>query len=330
MTVTLQRTDVPTYFARIFGSSLITVKATATAEAYNSSNPPGGGGANMPPVAPSCVKPWLIPNEDPQYAATPFINETDGTIANPYVYGATPNSGIVGERIQLQIGVGLTNIATGRIAPNTLNYFPAALNAATNAACPSCAGLTDYEQSSACCDSANSPQYANACGTGGTGIALDIAAGLLTNTVDSVECLIGSSSQGLLTGQDEIGLGSSAQGSASQFGNFLSDNGNDPIEIRGFGLAHGGMASGSLVNTSPSIVTLPIYRVAGLSGLLSLVHVQIIGYLQGFIEETSLTVPGEIDIYVLNVAGCGANVTTGLTPVTGGGVSPVPVRLIHQ
>src|SRR5450631_3333702 len=62
ITVTLQRTDVPTFFARIFGRRLATVTATATAEAYNSSLPVGSSATNMPPVSPTCVKPWLVVN----------------------------------------------------------------------------------------------------------------------------------------------------------------------------------------------------------------------------------------------------------------------------
>ena len=42
LTVTLQRTDVPTFFAHVFGR-VATVTASSTAEAYNSSRPPGGG-----------------------------------------------------------------------------------------------------------------------------------------------------------------------------------------------------------------------------------------------------------------------------------------------
>ena len=77
ITVTLQRTDVPTFFARIFGQRLATVSATATAEAYNSSN--AGSGSNMPPVGPSCVKPWLVPNIDQRPGYPKFIND-DGTL----------------------------------------------------------------------------------------------------------------------------------------------------------------------------------------------------------------------------------------------------------
>jgi uncharacterized membrane protein len=65
ITVQVQRTDLPTFFARIWGRTTVTVKASATAEAYNPSNVPGTSVNPKLPVAPMCVKPWLLPNIDP-------------------------------------------------------------------------------------------------------------------------------------------------------------------------------------------------------------------------------------------------------------------------
>src|ERR1019366_8260564 len=151
ITVTLQRTDVPTFFAHIFGRRIATVTASATAEAYNSSLPLGGAG-NMPPVAPSCVKPWLIPNADPRHPGQ-FVTAA-GAIQNPGIYPA----GIIGEEIILlhncnQAGAACVLVDPLPIAhpPSGLDYLPAQLAAATGS-CPSCAGGSDYEQSSACCD----------------------------------------------------------------------------------------------------------------------------------------------------------------------------------
>ncbi len=86
---------LPTFFMKVFGVSTVDISATATAEAYS---PTSGSG---PTVCASCLKPFLVPNCDPNHAtpASPvctgqakFIN-TDGTIANP---GKTP-TGIVGQ-----------------------------------------------------------------------------------------------------------------------------------------------------------------------------------------------------------------------------------------
>ena len=85
VTVQVQRSDLPTFFARIWGRTTITVKASATAEAYNPSNVP----PRTPklPVAPMCVKPWLLPNLDPTLPViTPpnrIFDPIAGTIENP-------------------------------------------------------------------------------------------------------------------------------------------------------------------------------------------------------------------------------------------------------
>src|ERR1700721_607551 len=52
--VQVQRTDLPTFFARIWGTTQVAVAASATAEAYN---PSSLAGKTHFPVAPVCVKP---------------------------------------------------------------------------------------------------------------------------------------------------------------------------------------------------------------------------------------------------------------------------------
>jgi hypothetical protein len=214
----------------------------------------------------------------------------------------------------------LTPIAA--VSLNVLNYVPAQL-ADTASNCPSCAGGSEFENGIACCDTVNSYK----CGATAPPLLFNLVNGLLANTVSSVECLIGAGSRGIDSGQDEIGLGTSAQGAANRFGNFVDSNGNDPIEI----VAGSGPHSGVRVNTSPSIVTVPIYATSGLSGVLAIAaQVHIIGYMQAFVEQSPPS-GGEIDLYVLNISSCGPNVNPALPPITGGGgASPVPVRLIHQ
>src|SRR5271163_4343153 len=55
VTVRAQRTDLPTFFARIGGNRQVTVGASATAEAYNPSGGLGTSNTSAPPVAPLCV-----------------------------------------------------------------------------------------------------------------------------------------------------------------------------------------------------------------------------------------------------------------------------------
>src|SRR6266853_5106418 len=91
VTVKVQRTDLPTFFARVWGRTGATVSATATAEAFNSSNSGNVGHSvtgKITAVQPRCVKPWIVPNQDPGQPAgctpggcAPFVNNSDGSIS---------------------------------------------------------------------------------------------------------------------------------------------------------------------------------------------------------------------------------------------------------
>src|SRR5229473_2261304 len=116
VSVTVQRTDLPTFFARIWGTRLSTVTATAVAEAYNPSNAPAG----YPPIAPKCVKPLLVVNQDPNPPNAPFINATTGV----------PSAGLIGRRILLQ------PCNTPPCAAGT--FRPALVDPASAKLCPSC------------------------------------------------------------------------------------------------------------------------------------------------------------------------------------------------
>jgi uncharacterized membrane protein len=79
--VTIRRTGLPTFFGRIWGGAANSVTAAAVAEAYN----PSGSTA---PIQVKSVKPWLIPNCDPDPAnltasdcgagVGSFVDPTDG------------------------------------------------------------------------------------------------------------------------------------------------------------------------------------------------------------------------------------------------------------
>ncbi|MFI5118663.1 MAG: pilus assembly protein TadG-related protein, partial [Terriglobales bacterium] len=87
VTVRVQRADLPTFFARIWGSKQITVGASATAEAYNPSTVPGALTRNGPPVAPICVKPWLLPNMDPSAGGAAIFAPDSGAIQTTSLLG---------------------------------------------------------------------------------------------------------------------------------------------------------------------------------------------------------------------------------------------------
>ncbi|HVN17568.1 MAG TPA: pilus assembly protein TadG-related protein, partial [Dongiaceae bacterium] len=66
VTVQLSRANLPSFFSRIWGNPGNTISATATAEVFNSSNSANYVTAGtIIPVQPRCVKPWVVPNQDP-------------------------------------------------------------------------------------------------------------------------------------------------------------------------------------------------------------------------------------------------------------------------
>ena len=82
---------------------------------------------------------------------------------------------------------------------------------------------------------------------------------------------------------------------------------------------------------SDSLVTVPVINVDSTTTPWPLVgypSVQIIGFVQLFLNPTGAASPanGHIRTQVINLAGCGLNATG--TPILGNGASPVTVRLI--
>src|SRR5271166_4292248 len=84
VTVTLQQTNLPTFFARVFGRSIAATTASATAEAYNPANPPSP--YLYTPIQPRGVKPWLIQNQDPT-TGIPFVVLSSGAVESSAIGG---------------------------------------------------------------------------------------------------------------------------------------------------------------------------------------------------------------------------------------------------
>ena len=98
--------------------------------------------------------------------------------------------------------------------------------------------------------------------------------------------------------------------------NFTSNTG--PMQITP-ATEPSGAPAGSYVNTSNSIMTFPIF--VPLAGK----QVTVVGFLQIFVTQTGP--PGaDLDGYIVNVVNCSNSGPT--STVSGGGISPVPVRLI--
>jgi Putative Flp pilus-assembly TadE/G-like len=190
VTVTLQRTDLPTFFARIWGRKLSTVSATAVAEAYN----PYNALANYPPITPRCVKPIMVTNVANQFLDPAFV----------------PTPALIGTQITLT--------PCGGGGCGTSQFRPAVIDTATPKLCPACQGVSDYENGIECCDTT-----VYACGTAATPVSVDTtmsAAGLMgARTNLGVQCMTNNPAQDTLnpanltagTGPPEITAGSGPQ-----------------------------------------------------------------------------------------------------------------------
>lgn len=307
ITVTLQQSNLPAFFARIFGRTGMSTQASATAEAYNP-----GSLASYNPIAPSCVKPWLVANADPHQGGSPFIL-SGGVIRN----GVLTDSSFF---LTANCGVGATCTPnTGSwwhsTSPYQVGYIPATVTPlSTGKICPTCAGSSDYEQAVECCD-IKSYAYLN-CGGGVTNAQWDnteLPQGAAGDSANGAMCLTHATNEGSAnSGQDSIDKTLWPSG---------------PMEIT----SHSGPQSGNFVSTSNSIATVPIFDQTTYTGAPS---VTIVGYLQVFInyvsDGTDGANPGDINVSVMNAVGCSStpNAIPPAPIVGGNGTSTIPVRLI--
>ena len=332
VTVTLQKTNLPMFFARVFGTRAATVAATATAEAFNPSYSQTNL-ASFIPTAPKCVKPFLVPNLDPR-SGKPFVDETDGSVT-----AATPLvPSFLGEDIQLTSPcTGNGNGKKGCNLPN--NYTPAAgdylplLVSGTHTYCPSDAapgcgnGNSDFEKSTECCD--GTPFDFKQCGASTASATWDSSvdpSGPQGPAQNGLQCLIHTTSNG----QPPPGA---AQQDVLDVTSFSTSTGPPKISPGSFSQGRYNNTAG-LIDTSDSIITVPLFQVP--PGTMPLGNqVTIVGFLQLFVNyvKPKPPVPGlskpDMDAYIVNVIGCGSSAGSGAA-VSGGGVSPIPVRLIHN
>jgi Putative Flp pilus-assembly TadE/G-like len=336
ITVTVARSGLPTFFARIWNRASNSVSATAIAEAYN----PSG---NAPPIQTS-VKPWFIPNCDPgdttgaanptcpASSTAPFVNTAaspnDGSIAN--------NGSFIGKTLQLTkvpFTQGMILCAGGCTpCPGTgcdTQYYPLNIPETTAPVCPSpsagasCTNVgtgNDYFDNIAC-----SSQRQISCGQIlGRGETVDIVNNnndsANTPGTEATQCLIHANSTGAGQGQDifaePAGLGTPLE---------ITGGDNNPnLSLRG----------ATNISRSDAVVTVPLYDTVGGGTPLNLCRpgmfcnrdAVVVGFLQLAITQANPN--GVFQGKIVNAAGC--NPTPTGNTVSGGGVSPVPVRLISQ
>jgi Flp pilus assembly protein TadG len=324
VTVTVQRANLPIFFARIFslfGSnfSSTSVSATASAEVYNPSQS-GPLASGMIPVQPRCVKPLIVANNDPGNFGNPLVN-ANGTTVSPGVYQL--GSGVIGETFTIgadcKSGAPDCETGDGNLFPDNppkwngtfLEYIPAVVNG-TPGAVPACSNANPFQQAMGGCD--QTTLYA--CGQSlATQADLTINPGGATgDTSTATQCLTHSAPT--YGGADSL-----AGGTTPDFPFQVKAGDGNPLKNAGL------VDANDIITSSSSIVTLPIgyFGTTGLPTGVNQPFVTIAGYLQVFVQSID-PANGNLVVTVLNVAGCGNAATN--PPVFG--TSPVPVRLIKS
>jgi Flp pilus assembly protein TadG len=313
--VTVQVTaNLPVFFARIWGSTQVTVVGTATAEAYNPSGLANTTASQGGPIAPSCVKPWLLPNLDPNSPTNPIFSVLTGQIQDSALLGwetPVPAGGM--PRLTLACPGG---DCSGTIPRNAWQYLPADTStsfpppAATSVTCAGSDGFTPYQLSVAGC-----VQTPIACNNN-TSIKIDLSDNGNRNseTAAAVNCLA----------HTDAGHGDKidkSSGSPYYPFEFLAGE-DDPL------VKAGSVHSGTDILVSDSLVTVPVFDSTAWPPPQT---VQVIGFVQLFLspEGQQTNNNGHIHTMVTNMVGCGtySNAATA-APVYGNGASAVPVRLI--
>jgi hypothetical protein len=314
--VTLQRPGLPLFFARIWGGSIASVSASAIAEAYNPAYSQNNTGTFVPP-APKCVKPFLVPNSDPDPAhfSAAFVDPATGlinTAAGSFV-GVTINlsSACTGNG---NSGCNLSGPPGNPKPPNPGEYLPMFLpdihTYCPSSSAPSCGGAAGgFESSTECCDGTTFDF--KQCGVSGTMATWDPntnPGGKNGPAQQGLQCLVHSPQQDAL----------------------VPANGQMQIQPGPYSQARYNVAPGSLISTSDSIITVPLFDLNKWNGTQ---QVTIVGFLQLFVNDIGGSGPGpaqtDMSATILNVIGCGQSVTGG-SAVSGGGASAIPVRLIHN
>jgi Flp pilus assembly protein TadG len=351
VSVQLTRGSLPTFFSRIWGNTGNTVSATATAEVFNPSNSGNSGNqitGTTVPVQPRCVKPWVVPNQDPLHNTSgglgtctgggncaKIVNLTDGSIVTKGIsLNGTGNGGIIGETFWLVPDCRFSNQSTCILrlpspkanaaasahiqGPPNLMYVPGQVGTPVTAV-PSCTESDPFEVAIEGCDAPTNYTCGLPPGNGGTN-AVNLSRNPEDATTDGVSCLIHQTGPGNIsgsTGQDYLNPFMLPSSYPFQI---LAGSSNPVVSA--------GLTRGSPISTSPSVVSLPIYDETDPGVTLAngtSTNVTFVGFLQVFINVVDQF--GNVNVTVLNVAGCGNGSGTPVgTPLVAN--SPVPVRLI--
>jgi len=301
--VTVGRTDLPLFFGRIFGNRIASVSASATAEAYNNS-----GASVTTLIQTGSVKPWFVVNcqpgacgANPNYFFQPGTNDL-ATPTNymglqlklaPYYLGTVANSVPV--------------YVTGAPPGDSPDICPSGFK-------PSCGGVGGggYLDQIAC---ANRHQVKCGDALPISDFNIPPATTTRSTTNQGIDCLIHAGADGTGNGQDAISPGPPVT---------MTNGTNNP---------NTSIPASSTISQSDSVVTVPVFNrtsdPCSPSGCgAGLTTETVIGFLQLGIQDVATgPLAGSIDTVVINAVGCNAGGSG--TAVSGGGISPIPVRLIQ-
>ncbi len=336
VTVQVTQSNLPTYFARIWGRSGNTVGATATAEVFNPSNSGAfSTSGSIVPVQPRCVKPIIIPNQDPVHPSTActgplgtanpcntFVTLTGpnaGTITNGGIVVNGAGTGVIGESFNVIADCNTSGNGGCFWAVNNppqangwppiptpnVDYLPGSLPSSF-VAVPSCATANPYQEAIAGCDQTTQYQCGVNYPTSTNPNTVDLSenpSGVGGDTPTAAACLINQNN-----GQDFL--------DESVYPYQIKAGAGNPLNV-----------SGTVITNSSSIITLPIYDDTQYpkNTLTTNSPITIVGFLQVFIQGVS-TSNGSLAVTVMNIAACGNTVDSSTQPINGS--SPVPVRLI--
>lgn len=296
ITVTVESGNLNTFFAKAFGiASTGGVNATATAEAYTPSGTAGG-----PTFCTSCVRPWLIPNCDPNVlhiiplgvncgGAAPLLDPASNySVANP---GCSSGGGVIGESILIAI-----------------ETQPTVYGAADDGT-----GMVGYQTSITTCNTGQ-----KTCGT----TTPTITGTKINFTVPGIDTLLHLPINT---------FGAPPPAPVAPVGQDYVDATICPLQIHAGALnplvAQGVVPVDSVISTSDSIVTAYIFDSNNLP-LAAGSTPTIVGFAQIFVSQVDSN--GDVWGVILSLAGCGNSGGSCSSGSVIKGPTTLPVRLIRQ
>ncbi len=307
--VTVTRTGLPSFFAKMWSSATNSVSATATAEVYN----PSYDAINTPPstrpaIAIHGVKPLLVfngPSGNPAYIAPDYSIVNGGSFIGTQIhlsllYYTTPPT--TPDQFYALDGPAPVSCPSTTLAPyfgcNQIGTGPTGANYIDNIACENGFNFSNGQQVGP----------GNAFTVDQRNISTASTGYLGMRTIFGISCLTHAGSSPPAVGQDIFTTGI-------------------PVTITGGSLNPDTSLRGITgIHRSDSVVAVPVFNCpsAGPCDGTGAAPLQIVGFLQLGIQDVTPT--AVVDAVILNAAGLDPTITT--SPVMGQGTSPVPVRLI--